>query len=147
MGNKGGYHQHDSRQRHHRGSAGALPAGFTADSPWPDNLQGQLVFGASQLDRSGFTNITLKSVNDIVMESGSLIGPSLGQACHARSSNGTSSTHVVQNQGFRRLSQRIAGAIVDYPGHYRGKLHHPDRRHSFPRPHLRHGTAAARLPE
>ena len=40
-------------------------------------LYGQLVFGANQLDQSGFTNITLKSVNDITMEGGLTLGPSL----------------------------------------------------------------------
>ena len=40
-------------------------------------LYGQLVFGANQLDQSGFTNITLKSVNDITMEGGLALGPSL----------------------------------------------------------------------
>ena len=76
VGNKGGEISMTAPNITIAASAGALPAGFTADSALPQNLQGQFVLGAGQLDGSGFTSITLKSVNDIVMQSGTL-GPSL----------------------------------------------------------------------
>jgi filamentous hemagglutinin family protein len=57
-------------------SAPSFPYGLTADAPLSGNLQGQFILGANQLDGTGFTNITLKSVNDVVMEGGTL-GPSL----------------------------------------------------------------------
>lgn len=56
-------------------SPGSLPSGFTPDSSLPQSLVGQLILGANQLDGSGFTNITLNSVNDIALQNGTL-GPS-----------------------------------------------------------------------
>lgn len=76
VGNKGGSITMAASNITIAPSPGALPSAFTADSALPQNLQGQLVFGAGQLDQSGFTRITLKSVNDLVMQSGTL-GPSL----------------------------------------------------------------------
>ncbi len=61
------------------GSAPSPPDGFAAGSPWPEISKGQLVLGAGQLNSSGFTRITLNSVNDIVMEAGASLGPSLAR--------------------------------------------------------------------
>jgi hypothetical protein len=55
---------------------GVLPAGFTPDSTLPHSLVGQLILGVNQFDEGGFTSITLNSVNNIEMQSGTL-GPSL----------------------------------------------------------------------
>ncbi len=63
--------------------------GFNAGDPWPDNLKGQLVLGATQLDGTGFTNITVKSVNDLIIESGAAIGPSLTKLAVPVLVNGT----------------------------------------------------------
>ena len=70
-------------------SGGTLPSGFGAGSALPQNLQGQLVLGATQLDGSGFTNITLKSVNDIVAASGVTLAPSPAKLSIASTGGGT----------------------------------------------------------
>jgi filamentous hemagglutinin family protein len=50
---------------------------FAADDPWPNSVKGQFVLGARQLDGTGFTNITLTSVNNLIVEGGASLGPSL----------------------------------------------------------------------
>ena len=82
IGNKGGSITMTAPNIAIAAAPGALPAGFYPDLTLPltaglYGLYGQLVFGANQLDQSGFTNITLKSVNDITMEGGLTLGPSL----------------------------------------------------------------------
>ena len=82
IGNKGGSITMTAPNITIAAAPGALPAGFYPDLTLPltaglYGLYGQLVFGANQLDQSGFTNITLKSVNDITMEGGLALGPSL----------------------------------------------------------------------
>ncbi len=46
-------------------------------APASQNLNGTLVLGQNQLDDTGFTQISLQSVNDIVFESGVSLSPSL----------------------------------------------------------------------
>jgi filamentous hemagglutinin family protein len=58
-------------------AAAAPPFASFAAGPFPDSVQGQLVLGPGLLDASGFTNITLNSVNDLIVESGASLGPSL----------------------------------------------------------------------
>ena len=57
--------------------------------PFPDSVQGQLVLGAGALDASGFTNITLNSVNDLIVESGASLGPSLAKLAMPVPGSGT----------------------------------------------------------
>jgi hypothetical protein len=58
-------------------SGGSLPAGFTAASVLPDSLKGKLILGGNQFDATGFTNITLKSVNDLTVEGNVTLAPSM----------------------------------------------------------------------
>ncbi len=58
-------------------SGGVLPAGFAANDALSSNLQGQFILGAHQLDATGFTGITLNSVNNIAVEGGITLSPSL----------------------------------------------------------------------
>jgi filamentous hemagglutinin family protein len=88
VGNKGGKIAMTAPNITIASSPGVLPAGFTADSITGltqqgfqqslGSLYGQLIFGANQLDGSGFTNITLNSIDSIGMQSGAL-GPSLAK--------------------------------------------------------------------
>ena len=120
VGNKGGSISMTAPNITIAASPGALPAGFTADSTLPQNLLGQLVLGANQLDESGFTSITLKSVNDIVMQSGTL-GPSLTKLADAgagkRRSNACSGGFVSQRLPIRgpSSSRRTRSARVRLP--------------------------------
>ena len=76
LGNKGGSISLTAPNIVLADSPGLLPGGFKADDAAPQDLLGRLVLGSGQLDATGFTNVTLKSVNDIVIKSGGL-GPSL----------------------------------------------------------------------
>ncbi len=78
------YHQHARRQCQYCSFSPFLPDGFNADSPWPQTLVGQLILGASQLNSAGFTAVTLKSVNNVVTESGTKLVPVSNKAGHAR---------------------------------------------------------------
>ena len=54
-------------------SGSVLPSGFTLDDALPPGL----TLGAHQLDATGFTSITLSSVNNITVEGGLALAPSL----------------------------------------------------------------------
>ena len=74
-------------------SPAAAPS-FGEDDPWPDSFQGKMVIGSSQLAGTGFSAVTIKSVNDIVMEGGAAIGPSLTKLAAPLSASATSATQV-----------------------------------------------------
>lgn len=57
-------------------SSVSLLAGFNVDSPWPSDLTGKFIFTSGMLDGTGFTNITLSAVRDLVVENGAVISPS-----------------------------------------------------------------------
>jgi filamentous hemagglutinin family protein len=69
-----------------------LPAGFNAASALPANLVGKLVLGSGQLDGTGFTSITLESINDVVLENGVTLAPSLVKLAAPALGGGASST-------------------------------------------------------
>jgi hypothetical protein len=68
-----------------------LPGDFNAATALPNSLVGKLVLGANQLDDTGFTTINLKSVNDVVLESGSRLAPSLMKLATPTPAGGTDS--------------------------------------------------------
>ena len=57
-------------------TAPELPADFEVASVLPDSLKGELTLAANRFDRTGFAQIELKSVNDLVIESGVQLSPS-----------------------------------------------------------------------
>jgi filamentous hemagglutinin family protein len=75
----------------------AVPS-FGADDPWPAAFANKLVLGSGQLDGTGFTTIGIKSVNDIIMEPASALGPSLTKLAVPVLNNATNSAQTAANQ-------------------------------------------------
>ena len=138
IGNKGGSITMTAPNITIAAAPGALPAGFYPDLTLPltaglYGLYGQLVFGANQLDQSGFTNITLKSVNDITMEGGLTLGPSLVKLAQPIPGGGSQdvipglfSLHHERPEDHSRNAGRDRGER-GYPGRGHHRLRHDGR--------------------
>jgi filamentous hemagglutinin len=119
-GNKGGTVSMAAGSISVGASSTSLPAGFTADSPWPEISRGHLVLGAGRFDRTGFTNITLKSRTDITVEPGVRLAPSLatlaidGSVITAlRDDIGSSSITLSANERFTELATGLRYDLGD----------------------------------
>ncbi len=58
-------------------SAPSLPANFNSNSGLPADLKGELVFASNSLDQTGFTQIAFGSMNNLTVQSGTTVSPSL----------------------------------------------------------------------
>jgi filamentous hemagglutinin family protein len=96
-------------------AAATQPASYFAPGdPWPAGLTGQLVLGADQLDATGFTNITLKSVNDLMVQSGTSLGPSLAKLATPSPGGGTGDTAAAK--GFIMGTTPTGSGVVQTTG-------------------------------
>jgi filamentous hemagglutinin len=57
----------------------SLPEGFASDSRWPDSSRGHLTLGADRFNKTGFSNIVLRSLTDLIVERGVHLRPSLAK--------------------------------------------------------------------
>ena len=58
-------------------TSAAWPATFNAESAVPDTMQDQLILASNRFENTGFTQINLNSVNDITMDSNTVLSASL----------------------------------------------------------------------
>ena len=66
-------------------TASALPADFSVESSLPEAFVGKLTLAGARLDQSGFSQIELRSVNDITFDSGVRFAPSASKLSAPRS--------------------------------------------------------------
>ncbi len=78
-------------------TSAAWPASFNAESAVPDTMQDQLILASNRFENTGFTQINLNSVNDITMDSNTVLSASLVRLNIPAAASGQGAAMPVQN--------------------------------------------------